>query len=152
MYSIEQSIQIHYWASQDTVECRPVARQRPRYSWSSTYDRIPFWLTGGMSAIYLLTVFFNLSNLFITFIDINNNFSISWISPCCCLVIIVDFINAEPNTTSRILLCSFLYYFFFCGRKSTTKCICKYTIEVTRQRPVNSNREPMLSVRSVPRC
>jgi hypothetical protein len=56
-----------------------------------------------MSAMYLLIVFFNLSNLFITFIDVNNNFSISWMGPGRCLVKIVDFIGAEPNTASRIL-------------------------------------------------
>jgi hypothetical protein len=30
---------------------------RTKYTWSSTYDRLPFWQTGRKSAIYLLTVF-----------------------------------------------------------------------------------------------
>jgi hypothetical protein len=50
----------------DTLE---ISLQIFKYTGSSTYDQLPFWLVGRKSAIYLLTVFFNLSDLFIIFIQ-----------------------------------------------------------------------------------
>jgi hypothetical protein len=78
--------------------------------------------SGSMSAIYLLTVFFNRSNLFTIFIHININFSISWMGPCRSFVKILDFIGVL-SSTSWLIINLFIYLFIFCGRKSTTKCV-----------------------------
>jgi hypothetical protein len=67
-----------------------------------------------MFAIYSLTVFFILSNLFIIFIHTNNNFSISWMGPCPCLVKIVDFISVLSSTSCfiiNLLLLLFLWLY-----------------------------------------
>jgi hypothetical protein len=53
-----------------TSECLMKAISIGKYTGSSTYDQLPFSLLGRKSAIYLLTVFFNLSNLFIIFIEL----------------------------------------------------------------------------------
>jgi hypothetical protein len=43
--------------------------EKAKYTGSSTYDQLPFWLVGRKSATYLLTVFFSLCNLFIIFLQ-----------------------------------------------------------------------------------
>jgi hypothetical protein len=67
------------------------------YTGSSTYDQPPFWLVGRKSALYLLTVFFKLSNLIIIFTQfIFNLFRIlintphatdawKWLNVCVCV-------------------------------------------------------------------
>jgi hypothetical protein len=79
-----------------------------------------------MSAIYLLTVFFNLCNFFIIFIHINNNFSISWMGPCHCLVkIVTSYVSSVAHPGLLLIPFYLLFYFVVvraAGRKSTTKC------------------------------
>jgi hypothetical protein len=45
-------------------------KEPEKYTGSSTYDQLPFWLVGCKSDIYLLTVFSNLFNIFIIFIQL----------------------------------------------------------------------------------
>jgi hypothetical protein len=69
----DELLQINYpkVIPQDAIHryaIRPV-RKGPEYTGSSTHDQLPFRLVGRKSAIYLLTAFCKLSNLFIMFVQ-----------------------------------------------------------------------------------
>jgi hypothetical protein len=98
-------------------------------------DRLSFWQvisrSGCMSVIYLLTVLFNLSNLFIIYFKklLHFNYLLFFISNT--VMCLLTWVMGVLSSTSWFIINLFIYLFFFvvvsaACRKSTTKCIWEW--------------------------
>jgi hypothetical protein len=112
----------------------------PKYTWSSTYDRLAFWLTGRKSIwSYVGHIFIN--SIFLTFLIF-----LSFLQFICknlhfnhLLFFILNTVMGVLSSTSWFIINLFIYLLFFCGRKSS-----KYIVPFTASMVLTYSRNSVL--------